>query len=359
MHPYFDHPVSPSALQQSFARLGTEGRRLRRREAARRLDCSEAELIDIQADCRRLRLNQNFPQLVERLHRLGYIMTLTRNDAAVHERQGHYPHAHIHRPIGLVIAADRKIDLRLIFSNWHQGFAVAELTPRGIRYSFQFFDARGSAIQKIFLLPDSNLDAYFELIKHFRAEEQNPPLTRLPAEPQSTEIEDHHIDPQALALDWSRLSDVHQFFGLLRKHKVSRQQAFRLVGSPWARAVDPGQLQPLLEQAARQELPLMCFVGNSGNIQIHSGAIRTVKPVHNWLNILDAEFNLHLDMNRIAAAWLVRKPSRDGVITSLELYTDNGDTAVQFFGVRQEGRPENPAWRRLAESILKPERACA
>jgi len=103
----------------------------------------------------------------------------------------------------------------------------------------------------------------------------------------------------------------------------------------------------------------MCFAGNRGNIQIHSGPVHRIKTLDQWLNVLDPEFNLHIDMDRIASAWLVRKPTCDGIITSIELYLDNGEAAAQFFGVRQEGQPENPEWRQLAESMLNPEQVCA
>ncbi len=359
MHSVFNVESSACALHGAYDQLKHDGSRLRRRDAAQALSCSEAELIDAQLDCRRLRLSDQFPQLIERLHRLGYIMTLTRNDAAVHERKGCYPHAHIHRPIGLVIAEDRKIDLRIILTRWKLGFAVAEPTQDGVRYSLQFFDAQGVAIQKIFLQPDSDFDAYIELVQQFRADDQNSslPLEAVPAD--DTFKQDAQVDPQALVNDWKSMTDVHQFFGILKKHGVSRQQAFRLVGPAWAQTFEPSCLAGLLNQAAKQALPIMCFVGNRGNIQIHSGPVKTIKPVGPWLNILDPEFNLHLQMEKVAAAWLVRKPSKDGMITSLELYLENGDTAAQFFGVRIEGKPENPDWRCLAESLLNPEQACA
>lgn len=359
MNTLFDYTSPFAELQHAYTSLVDSGRRLRRRELAAELNLTEAELTDAQLGCKRLRLKDNFPQLVEQLHRLGPILTLTRNEAAVHERKGHYPHAHIQRPVGLVIGNDRKIDLRLLFNHWHQGFAVAEALASGMRYSLQFFDKYGVAVQKIFLQPDTHFEGYFQLLEQFRAEDQKTPLAFEPQQPAVAELADSRVDIRALTRSWSSLSNEHQFFGLLKEHGVSRQQAFRLVGAPWAEPVALGRIKPLLEQAARDALPLMCFVGSRGNIQIHSGPINRVKMVGNWLNVLDPEFNLHLDMERIASAWLVRKPSRDGTLTSLELYTDNGNTAAQFLGVRQPGKPESNAWRQLAESTLKPERACA
>ena len=98
----------------------------------------------------------------------------------------------------------------------------------------------------------------------------------------------------------------------------------------------------------------MCFVGNRGCIQIHSGPVETVKAVGPWINVLDPGFNLHLREDLVAEAWTVRKPTRNGPITSVELYDSDGGLIAQFFGVRQPGQPENPAWQALVEALAPP-----
>ena len=96
----------------------------------------------------------------------------------------------------------------------------------------------------------------------------------------------------------------------------------------------------------------MCFVGNDATIQIFSGTINRVKVIGSWLNILDPEFNLHINESAIEEAWLVRKPTDNGIVTSLEFYDHQGNQVLQFFGVRQEQHHENLQWRQLAESAL-------
>ena len=163
---------------------------------------------------------------------------------------------------------------------------------------------------------------------------------------------DDQVDVGQLQEDWSALTDVHQFMRLLRKHEVAREQSLRLVGELYAVPFKPESLEKVLVQAATQQTPIMCFVGNDGNIQIHSGVVNNIKRIGLWLNVLDSEFNLHLLTTELVSGWLVRKPTRDGVVTSLEFYDKAGILLVQFFGVRQEGMAENPQWRRLAESAL-------
>jgi putative hemin transport protein len=69
-----------------------------------------------------------------------------------------------------------------------------------------------------------------------------------------------------------------------------------------------------------------------------------------WFNVLDAEFNLHLQTKGVTELWRVRKPSTDGVITSWEAFDAEGELVVQLFGARKPGIPEREDWRDLAES---------
>ena len=351
----FTRPVSSSSITQQFNELMAREPETRRRDVAHKLGVSEAELIDQQCGVESIRLNGQFADMIRAMPGLGYIMTLTRNEYAVHERKGIYDNVRIGGPMGLVITEDRKIDLRIVLSRWASGFAVREVTSRGDRYSLQFFDGNGTAIQKIFLQPDSNEQAYADLVREFSVVEPAEALTVSDVQDVPEYAADDQVDVTKLTEEWQQMTDVHQFFGMLKRHKVSREQAFRLVGAPHAEAVDPAGVERLLTEAAATELSIMCFVGNRGNIQIHTGPVKTIKRMGPWLNVLDPEFNLHLLESGVASAWLIRKPTEDGIVTSVELYDQSGETIAQFFGQRQEGNPENPHWRQLAESLLAEE----
>ena len=95
----------------------------------------------------------------------------------------------------------------------------------------------------------------------------------------------------------------------------------------------------------------MIFVGSPGVIQIHSGPVETLKEVGPWFNVLDPGFNLHLLTGAIASAWVVRKPTADGIVTSLEIFDDQNSQIALMFGVRKEGQPEREDWRALTESL--------
>jgi putative hemin transport protein len=89
-------------------------------------------------------------------------------------------------------------------------------------------------------------------------------------------------------------------------------------------------------------------------IQIHTGLVDRIVPFGKdgeWINVLDADFNLHLRQTAIASGWVTLKPTRDEHVTSVELYDATGELVVQFFGKRKPGEPELNEWRQLVADL--------
>jgi putative hemin transport protein len=150
---------------------------------------------------------------------------------------------------------------------------------------------------------------------------------------------------------WEGMTDVHQFFGILRALDLRRHEALDMIGEDLAWRVDRDTIPALLQQATDETTPIMCFVGNHGCIQIHSGAVANIKAMGPWINVMDPTFHLHLRLDHIASVWVVRKPNSDGHVTSVEAYDDRNRMIIQFFGKRGEGRREREDWRLLAERL--------
>jgi putative hemin transport protein len=137
----------------------------------------------------------------------------------------------------------------------------------------------------------------------------------------------------------------------LRTLKLTRHQAVRMIGAEYAWQLDNEAVGAMMRHAVTSELPIMCFVGNRGCVQIHSGLVREVRPMGPWLNVMDPTFHLHLRTDHIAEVWAVRKPTKDGHVTSLEAFDADRQMIIQFFGVRQEGVAEREEWRFLVEHL--------
>ncbi|MBK6425807.1 MAG: hemin-degrading factor [Blastocatellia bacterium] len=321
------------------------------RDAASALGVSEAELLATICGESVVRLDASWPELVGAFERLGTVMTLTRNDVAVHEKTGAFENVSASGSMGLVLG--EAIDLRIFFSRWHHGFAVETEAHSAIRRSFQFFDADGTAVHKVFLTDESNEATYHELVAKYRSADQSPKQPVIEAEPENGEKPDGEIDVEGFRAAWRGLQDTHEFFGMLRDFGVTRTQGLRLAPAEFARPVPVDTLQALLDDVAAAGTEIMVFVGSPGVIQIHTGPVRTIKVMGPWVNVLDPEFNLHVRADLIASAWVVRKPTADGVVTSVEFFDGEGGNVALVFGKRKPGKPELDRWREHVEGIAR------
>ena len=95
----------------------------------------------------------------------------------------------------------------------------------------------------------------------------------------------------------------------------------------------------------------MVFVGNEGCVQIYTGRVERLVETGPWFNVLDARFNLHLAEAQVVEAYVVVKPTVDGVVTSVECFDADGALVVQFFGERKPGIPELAGWRDLVAAL--------
>lgn len=333
--------TDPDHLARRWQELRAAEPKLRIRDAAARLGVPEAALRATECGGAATRLVDDWPGILRRLPLLGEVMALTRNESAVHEKIGEYRPPSFEGGHALVLG--EAIDLRLFLGRWAHGFAVEE---QG-RPSLHFFDAHGDAIHKVHARDDTDLGELRKLVEIFRADDQGPALALTARPPRPVERADEEVDGEGLRAGWLALRDTHEFFGLLRAHRVSRLQAMRLAPAGHARRVEAGSLEPLLRGAAAAGLPIMVFVGNPGCIQIHTGRVERIAPMGPWINVLDPGFNLHLRQDHVAQAWVVRKPTEDGIVSSLELFDAAGETIALVFGERKPGKPELPRWREL------------
>ncbi len=340
-------------LKTRWQAFRTENPTVRIRNAAAAMGVSEAELLAADLGDGVARLTDDWTGIVKALESVGDVMALTRNDACVHEKTGVYRNFTYFETHKIGQLVDELIDLRIFFSKWRYGFAVEtpwEGGKGGVRRSLQFFDGSGHAVHKVFLNRKSDVAAYEALVAAFRAEEA-PPLAVEPAEPRAPDRPDAEIDRPGLLKAWSELQDTHDYFLLLGTFGVGRQQALRLAKGVFTERATLDAPRLVLDRAAESGLPIMVFVGNHGCIQIHTGPVKTLKEHGDWYNVLDPGFNLHLDENAIDAAWIVRKPTSDGIVTSLEVFDKAGELIVQFFGKRKPGLPELEEWRGLVAGL--------
>lgn len=347
-----------ATVRQGFATQRAAG--LRAKDAAEALGLSEGAVVQAHTGTHDQPLQATplvggqWLAVLQALEACGPVMALTRNETAVHEKDGIYRNLTQEGPVGLCVNPD--IDLRLFFMHWKAGFAVTEPGRGGqLAHSLQFFDASGVAVHKVYARPATDMNAWRALLARF-VDAAAVPCVFQPRAPQPVAAPDASIDAAGLRNAWAAMQDTHEFFGMLKKFSCERQQSFRLTQGEFCEPLATTAVTALLQRAAAASTPIMVFVGSKGCIQIHSGAVHNVQPMATagaaqWINVLDAGFNLHLRTDRVVSAWLVRKPTADGVVTSVEVFDDSGEVVAMFFGVRKPGQPELAAWRELAESL--------
>lgn len=341
--------MAPEAIR----RARSEHPQMRERDLAKKLGISECEFVAAFVGEGVTSISAEINTLLPEFASLGEVMALTRNESAVHEKIGVYENVHPGAHASVVLAGG--IDLRIFPSKWAFGFAVEKAGESDVRRSLQFFDAAGDAVHKIHLRPKSDLNAYLALVERFRLADQSAHLGEISPRVQKADAAGNISLDDArraeLRSRWEAMTDVHQFFGILRKLELNRLQALEMIGDDLAWRVNADTIPFLLEQSIREAIPIMCFVGNHGCIQIHSGPVANIKPMGPWINIMDPGFHLHLRLDHIASVWAVRKPTSDGHVTSVEVYDGNNEMIIQFFGERGEGRSELRQWRALVGGL--------
>ena len=335
---------SPADIRKARA----ENPKLREREFATQLGITEADFVAAWCGDGVRRIEADIERLFGGVTDLGEVMALTRNESAVHEKIGIYEKPVFGKHAAMVLG--EQIDLRMFPKVWAHGFAVRKQDGDEVRRSLQLFDAAGNAVHKIHLRPASNVDAYEDLVDSLLSDDQGQTVETRPLS-EAVQESSSVIDLDELRQRWGRMTDVHQFVGILRDLKLTRRRAVELVGEEFAWRIGNDSVPMLMQQAATAELPIMCFVGNRGCIQIHSGPINQIKPMGPWLNVMDPTFHLHLRVDHITEVWAVRKPNAEGHVTSIEAYDADGSLIIQFFGKRVEGQDERAQWRGLVEAF--------
>lgn len=337
-------------LLKAWEKLQEESPKLRIRNAAFQLGVSELELLELKVGESVTKLKNEFKEMLMELESLGNVTAITRNNDAVHERKGVYLNPSFHGThVGLFVGAD--IDLRLFLSCWKSAFAVIDGEGPKKRQSIQFFAKDGEAVHKIYLNSNSNQEAFHALVAKFKSEDQSHTEEVEPSKPKEVEKPDSEIDIDGLVAKWKGLKDTHDFFGMLKEFEVTRTQALRMAPDGKTKKIANTSARKLLELASEKQVPIMVFVANQGAIQIHTGEVNKLMEYGEWYNIMDPDFNLHLKENVITETWLVKKPTEDGTVTSIEVFDKDGQLVVQFFGKRKPGIPELETWREICNQL--------
>ena len=345
-----------STLKSQWLKFKAENPKIRIRDAARILNSTEAELLATSCNDTVTRLDVNITDfLANQIPLLGKVKALTRNDEVVHETNGEYlnPSFGKNAHVGLFVGED--IDLRIFLNHWKFTFAVSEIARGKERYSIQFFSQNGTAIHKIYLIKESNSDAFLKIKEAYKHGIQGIEKDEISTEKVNPEKRKENPDVEKFQQDWLNLKDTHAFFPLMKKHRVTRLQALEIApekdGIQYAKKVSNDVVKKSLEKASETSTPVMVFVGNKGMLQIHTGPVKKLLEMKEWYNVMDPDFNLHIKTTNIKECWLVKKPTSDGEVNSIEVFNFKEELICTFFGKRKPGIPEDLNWQKIINEL--------
>lgn len=332
-------------LKQRWEAFREENPKARIREAALKLGVTELELVAVRCGETNIRLRPEWPSLIAELESLGPVLTITRNDAVVHETHGVFRQMRQHGSVGMFFAPG--IDTRFFLDRWGSVFAVNE----NQRLSLQFFDRFGVAAHKVYVTDKTRKVAYEKIVSKYRSENQslsepvNVAATRL--------SQDKALDSDDLKLAWSKIRNVHEGSRIVRANGGDFQAVYQVLGDEFARPLGSWSVELLLKYLADEKLSTMIFVMNKSAVQAYAGPVTRLMRMGPWFNVLDPDFNLHLKTSDIGRVWYVRKPSDDGWVTTLHVFDRHGREIMLIADNRVKGQAESEEWRNVMKSLAE------
>ncbi len=286
-----------SELKQRWQALREAQAGLRIRDAATQLGVSEAALLETRMGEGVARLSAHVDTLCAALPHLGTVMSLIRNDAAVHEKDTAF-NSGTRRDGRIAFEAD-DFSLTLLPSAVAHAFYVEDTSPKGLLRSIQLFDAAGGALWKIYARDKADHAAFERLLS---------------------------------ALAWPRHVKAMPF----TRPAMAPSKAV----APRA----PVNLQSVLENTAAEEIPVAIEVANDGVSQSHRGRLIRIVRMGPWLNVLDPGFDWHLNEGSLAG--VSTGPEHD---SQLVLRLSAGGEAARLSAAPQASPPQRAAWRSIVE----------
>ncbi len=342
-------------LKQKWDNLLKENPKMRIVNAAKELGVSEVELLALNVGSGVTRLKNEPKSILKDLKPLRKLMALTRNENAVHESKGVYKNHDIDDESPMGVFVTKNIDLRIFFTHWASAFAVEQPMGKKVQRSIQFFAQDGLAVHKVFLTEDSVLEEYYKLIKKYKSDNQEVEQEVGEAIPSMIKfVKDEEVDVEAFHKSWEEIKNAHDYFmRVLRDFRLRRVQALKLAPKKYVTEINKDKIVTLIENVSKRQMDMMIFVGNRGMRQIYTGKINKTMWFNQWFNIMDPDFNLHLNMEGIESAWVIRKPTiNNGLISSVEAFDKNGNTIIQFFGKRRSIQEQTEEWQKVITELL-------
>ena len=255
------------SIKTKWEKLQAEDKKIRIRDAAKKLETSEASLLSTEINDGVYFLNiSDYNTFLSEVLSLDKIMLLIRSDSVVHEKT--------------IFSKDIQMRDNKVFNN-KSNELILEFNPTLFKYifsqnklhakrslrSFQIFDIYGDAILKIYLKGKNEIE-FDNIVERYKSEynyELQEPINHKNLEPKSI-IELNNSEKEFKCYDY----DLNE--NILRK---------------------------VLTSSSKEQIPIQIHAIGKGTIQYHKDLIKKIVDFGPWINIIDKTFNLHAMENHL------------------------------------------------------------
>ncbi len=285
---------SASELAAAYAALKSENPRLYAFDAAKMLGCSEAELVALGCPEQALRLSiPDMTRFLNELTQFGPAMFLARNEAAVLEADALPVFAD---KVKLIEGRADGFYLALSVNAWSSAFAV--LSSAWLKRGIQFFNTTGTAVLKIYIRDNARAADFDIWIRSWLSAEQTP--------------------EQPV---WN---------------SGNTECRARGVRDAAEESVDKCSYSTLLNEAVASGEKVRLSLCNSGCCLETHAAVKTVRAMPPWFNILDEAIHVHLREELVTGACV-----RASALHTDELsvsFEDAAGMSVFRIGIARDGK---------------------
>lgn len=250
---------------------------------------------------------------------------------------GNSSHCHRLRLYKMSVAAnsvylqDTQGRLSIDLSYWHCGFLyIADKRNCDSHFSFHIFDIYGVLLCSIMPeQPLSQIERYF--FKKICT--QCVQYEYFMLSPQCQLCHQCRIgqaDTVSLLSHWRHLNSEHAIPVILAKHGLTRLEAVQLLAPHFSQVIKVSAFFELMQHIEQQSWNISLSLHSSNMLQSYQGGIcASYQAVYHWY-CYGQNFYLQLEQAALASAWIVHKPSSEGLLSSLELYHHSGELLLSL-----------------------------
>lgn len=225
--------------------------------------------------------------------------------------------------------------------------AVTQRGPSKAKRSLQLFDRAGTLCHEL-RLRDEGRFADFDVLAELHA--KGPLAFELPASRRKRRY-DQVLVAGALRELWGAGCKDDEIAALLEDADKSRAWALRTVGSIWTeRVVGEGPLS-VMRRAVAGHLTLTVTLRHDGVEHHHVGLARRLHSTGGRLVLRAPGFSARVEGGRSSSTWLVRRPTKQGVETSLECHDSMNRLSVVISSTNVQGPRQEKAWNDLLADL--------